>query len=101
MAQAIRAGTIQEMSQYESVRAGDTIFMSAGTIHALGPGLLVYEVQESSDLTYRVYDWGRPQSATRVLHIDKSLAVADPTAGCRPVPLPALQDGQCPDPVPV
>lgn len=95
MAQAIRAGTVQELSQYESVRAGDTIFMSAGTIHALGPGLLVYEVQESSDLTYRVYDWGRPQSATRVLHIDKSLAVADPSAGRRPVPLPAFQDGQC------
>ena len=94
MAQAIRNGSIEKLSQYETVRAGDTIFMPAGTIHALGPGLLVYEVQESSDFTYRVFDWNRPQTPNRVLHIEKSLAVADPSAGSRPVPLPVLQDGQ-------
>jgi mannose-6-phosphate isomerase len=56
--------------------------------------LLVYEVQESSVLTYRVFDWNRPPRATRVLHIDKSLAVADPSAGSRPIPLPVLRNGQ-------
>ena len=56
--------------------------MPAGTLHALGPGLLVYEVQQTSNWTYRVYDWGRPQTEQRPLHIDKSIQVtrADFTA---------------------
>jgi mannose-6-phosphate isomerase len=52
----------------------------AGTIHALGPGLLVYEVQESSDITYRVFDWNRPASEGRKLHIEQSIQVIDPTS---------------------
>lgn len=80
LAEAIRGGTILDWVQYRDARAGDTVFMPAGTIHALGPGLLIYEVQQTSDLTYRVFDWNRPQTAERVLHIDKSLAVADPSA---------------------
>jgi len=95
LAHAIKLGTILDVSQYEKVQTGDTIFMRAGIIHALGPGLLVYEVQESSDLTYRVFDWNRSQTGRRVLHIDKSLAVADPTARSHPLPLPIMQDGQC------
>jgi mannose-6-phosphate isomerase len=51
--------------------------MPAGTIHALGPGLLVYEVQQTSDLTYRVFDWNRPQSDGRILHVEKSIAVTN------------------------
>lgn len=94
MAKAIREGSILDISQYETVQAGDTIFMRAGTIHALGPGLLVYEVQQSSDWTYRVFDWNRPQIGSRILHIDKSLAVADPGARSQPLALPPLQDGQ-------
>jgi mannose-6-phosphate isomerase len=94
LSRGIREGTILDLSKYEDVKAGDTIFMPAGTIHALGPGLLVYEVQQSSDLTYRVFDWNRPQTPTRVLHIDKSLAVVDPSAHSRPLPLPPLGDGQ-------
>ena len=54
--------------------------MPAGTLHALGPGSLVYEVQETFDLTYRIYDWGRPQRAGRMLHIEKSIAVTRPQA---------------------
>lgn len=53
------------------VQAGDVIFSPAGTIHALGPGILVAEVQQNSDTTYRVYDWGRP----RPIHVAKSLDV--------------------------
>ena len=94
MTTAIRRGTILGLSQYETVQTGDTLFMRAGTIHALGPGLLVYEVQQSSDLTYRVFDWNRPQTGTRVLHLDKSLAVVNPAATCQPQPMPPLQDGQ-------
>ncbi len=81
MAEAVRAGSIMDLVQFHPVQRGDTVFIRAGTLHALGPGLLIYEVQQTSDLTYRVYDWGRPQSNGRVLHIDKSLAVMDPQAG--------------------
>lgn len=53
------------------VKAGDVIFVPAGSIHALGPGIMVAEIQQNSDTTYRIYDWGRP----RPLHIEKSLQV--------------------------
>jgi mannose-6-phosphate isomerase len=76
LAETICAGTLLETVQRLPVQAGQTIFMSPGTIHALGPGLLIYEIQQTSDLTYRVYDWGRPQTETRRLHIDKALAVS-------------------------
>lgn len=94
LARAIREGTILDVSQYVPVQTGDTVFMRAGTIHALGPGLLVYEVQQTSDITYRVFDWNRPQTASRVLHIDKSLAVADPAASSQALSCPTLQDGE-------
>lgn len=93
LAQSIRNGTILETAQYLQVAAGDTIFIRPGTIHALGPGLLIYEVQQTSNLTYRVFDWGRPQTGGRVLHIDKSLAVADPAAEVKVVHQPAPLDG--------
>jgi mannose-6-phosphate isomerase len=51
--------------------------MPAGTMHALGPGLLIYEVQQTSDITYRVFDWNRPASAGRALHLEQSVAVTD------------------------
>jgi mannose-6-phosphate isomerase len=47
-------------------------------MHALGPGLLIYEIQQASDTTYRAYDWGRPQSPGRHLNIEESVAVARP-----------------------
>ena len=89
---AIRNGTIVDQLQVSPVSQGDTIFIRPGTIHALGPGLLIYEIQQTSDLTYRVFDWNRPLSAGRSLHIDKSLAVSDPSASVAPIPLPNLAD---------
>jgi mannose-6-phosphate isomerase len=74
---AIGKETILDLVEYHHVQKNDTIFMPAGTIHALGPGLLVYEVQQTSDLTYRVFDWNRPQANRRMLHIDKSIAVTN------------------------
>lgn len=53
------------------VKEGDTFFIRSGLLHAIGPGLVIYEIQQNSDTTYRVYDYGRP----RELHIDKSLDV--------------------------
>jgi mannose-6-phosphate isomerase len=77
---AIRAGTVLDLARHRDVRVGDTVFMPAGTLHALGPGLLIYEVQQTSDITYRVWDWDRPPSAGRALHIEQSIAVTDPAA---------------------
>jgi mannose-6-phosphate isomerase len=93
VAESIRNGTITEYVQYANVKQGDTIFMPAGTLHALGPGLLVYEVQQTSDWTYRVYDWGRPATEKRPLHIEKSIRVtrADFTAPITPPP--SIGDG--------
>lgn len=73
---------------------GDTVLIRAGVLHALGPGLLVYEIQQSSDLTYRVYDWDRPAAENRKLHIEQSLAVLDPSVAVRPVRNPDLRAGE-------
>ena len=94
LAQAIRDGSIINLAHYVDVQAGDTIFMPPGTIHAIGPGMLLYEVQQNSDHTYRVYDWGRPETPTRRLHIDKSIAVAQAQAAPVPLARPSLGDGQ-------
>ena len=93
VAKSIRIGTIIEHVQYAAVSAGDTIFMPAGTLHALGPGLLIYEVQQTSDLTYRVYDWGRPQTEKRPLHIEKSIAVTRADSSAPIIPMPECEDG--------
>ena len=90
---ALREGRLLDVLHYVPVGAGDTIFMRAGTVHALGPGLLLYEVQQTSDITYRVFDWNRPQTAGRELHIEKSLAVSDPHRTGRAEPAPTLTPG--------
>lgn len=95
LAQSIPNGTILDHVQYSDMHAGDSVFIRAGTVHALGPGLLLYEVQQTSDLTYRVFDWNRPETATRHLHIEKSLAVSNPQMEGQVIPLPALADGDC------
>jgi mannose-6-phosphate isomerase len=69
---------ILDLVERRSVKTGDSIFIAPGTIHALGPGLLIYEVQQNSDITYRVYDWDRPMDGTRKLHIDESIQVLNP-----------------------
>lgn len=91
---AIYDGTIESLLERHRVQAGDVVFIPAGAVHALGPGLLIYEVQQSSDLTYRVFDWNRPASAGRALHLEKSAAVArvDDEVAC--VPAPDIGHGQ-------
>ncbi len=70
---AIQNNKILDVIQWHQMNKNDCIYIPAGTIHALGPGLVVYELQQSSDLTYRVFDWDRPLSAGRELHIQKSI----------------------------
>ena len=69
------ANRIEHMMQYVPVQTGDFVFVQAGTMHALGPGVLIYELQQTSDTTYRVYDWGRVglDGKPRALHIDQAL----------------------------
>jgi mannose-6-phosphate isomerase len=65
-------GSIEELLRWWPVQAGDTLYIPAGTVHAIGPGLVLCEIQQASDVTYRLYDYGRP----RELHLEQSLAVA-------------------------
>jgi mannose-6-phosphate isomerase len=64
---------------YEQAHKGDVFFMPAGRVHALGPGILLAEIQETSDTTYRIYDWNRKDSKgnSRELHIEESLDAID------------------------
>lgn len=75
---SVRDGSILDCANRVPVARGDHVLIPAGTIHALGPDLLVFEVQESSDITYRVFDWNRPASQGRELHIEQSIQVIDP-----------------------
>lgn len=77
----IDAESIGERIVREPVRAGDIFFVPAGTVHAIGAGVLLYEVQQASDVTYRLYDWGRP----RELHLERGLEAADPASRARRV----------------
>ena len=91
--QAIRDGSVIDLVQFIHVVKGDTILMLPGTLHAIGPGLMLYEVQQTSDITYRVYDWKRPQTPERRLHIEESLVVADPRRVSKATALPEVKDG--------
>ncbi len=73
---AIKNGHLEELMQKISVKSGDFHHLPAGTVHALGAGVMVAEIQTPSDTTYRVYDWGRVDSygKGRELHIDQALA---------------------------
>lgn len=75
LATAIREGRVAEVAAMVPIRGGEAVLIPAGTLHALGPGLLLYEIQQESDTTYRAYDWGRPQSTGRKLHIEESVEV--------------------------
>jgi mannose-6-phosphate isomerase len=79
LAAAIRENRVEPLLVYAEVVPGDVLFVRPNTIHALGPGVLIYEIQQSSDLTYRLYDWGRTDlnGTPRTLHIDKGVAVAN------------------------
>jgi mannose-6-phosphate isomerase len=77
---AFHAGRIEDTLHSFEAKGGDCIFIPAGTIHAAGAGLAIFEVQQTSDITYRLYDWGRVDSKTgkaRQLHIDQALECLD------------------------
>jgi mannose-6-phosphate isomerase len=67
--EGIRSGTLEQSLNLIGVSAGDMIFVDAGTVHAIWPGSILLEAQQNCDITYRLYDYGRP----RELHIEKGL----------------------------
>ena len=67
-------GSIEHLMNWVPVRAGDFVFVPAGTIHAAGAGLALLELQQNADVTYRIYDYGRP----RELHLDEAIQVSRP-----------------------
>lgn len=84
--QSIENGTVEKFLQKIPVRRDDVFYVEAGTIHAIGAGTLLAEIQENSNLTYRLYDYDRMERTgkKRELHVDKALAVANLTGSTEP-----------------
>lgn len=93
---AIDEGTLEDYVNRVPVAAGDVIYNPAGTLHAVGAGIILFEIQQSSDLTYRVYDYHRRDAAgnKRELHVDKALDVLDFHAGEQAKVHPTARDEQ-------
>lgn len=85
-------GNIVDLLDWQPVAVGDVFYSPAGTIHAIGAGVSVIEVQQNLDLTYRLYDYGRP----RELHLDQGLGVARRSPGdCRQATSPIQRNRDC------
>ena len=86
--EGIHKGTLEDSLNTLPVSLGDMIFVDAGTVHAIWPGAILLETQQNCDLTYRMYDYGRP----RELHIEKSLEATKLTTRAGKVPPKVLAD---------
>jgi len=73
MRAAAKDGSIEDLLTWHNVKAGDFFYIPANTVHAIGPGVAIIEIQQNSDITYRLYDYGRP----RELHLEEGMEVAD------------------------
>lgn len=87
---AIANETVEECLHVIEPKVGDCVFIPAGTVHALGAGLLVAEIQQASNTTFRLYDWGRvgADGKPRQLHVEQALEVIDFSGGPRPLQTP-------------
>jgi mannose-6-phosphate isomerase len=84
--EATRTGEVERLLNWIEVHPGETYFTPAHTVHAIGAGIVLYEIQQNSDVTYRLWDYGRP----RELHVDKAVPISDLTVhpgAARPVPI--------------
>jgi mannose-6-phosphate isomerase len=99
---ALAAGTVADCLHRFEPCSGDCVFLPAGTVHAVGGGVLMAEVQQTSDATYRLFDWNRRDThgRARPLHIDEALACIDwrqgPVAPVRAVGFPVTQEADGP-----
>lgn len=95
LATAIEQGRVERCLHKVEVVSGDCLFIPAGTVHAIGEGVLLAEVQQSSDLTFRLFDWNRVdrEGRRRPLHIAQSLAVIDFNRGPVGRVVPVVDEG--------
>jgi mannose-6-phosphate isomerase len=71
--EATRSGEIEQLLNWVPVRGGETYFVPAHTVHAIGGGIVLFEIQQNSDVTYRLWDYGRP----REIHVEQAVPIAD------------------------
>ena len=95
VAQALDQARLAQVLNRRPVKAGETYLIEPGTVHSPGPGITLFEVQQASDVTYRLYDWDRPglDGQPRPLHIAQALEVLDPTAPAEPRAVRLDQEG--------
>ena len=86
---AITDGTLEEKLEMVPVSVGDMLFVDAGTVHAIGPGVVLLETQQTSDRTYRMFDYGRP----RELHVEQGIGVTKRVATRASKVAPRVIDG--------
>ena len=93
-AAAIREGRLTELLQWVPVKRGEAYLIPAGTVHAIGAGCLICEIQQNSNITYRVYDYDRrdKDGNPRQLHVEKALAVSNLEKKALPAPIPDGED---------
>jgi mannose-6-phosphate isomerase len=93
---ALEAGTVADCLHHFAPRPGDCVFLPAGTVHAVGGGVLFAEIQQTSDATFRLFDWNRrdAQGKSRELHIEQALACINWNAGpVQPIRVASYPDG--------
>lgn len=75
----LKNGTLKEILNYEDVKKGDVFYIPAGRVHALGPGILLAEIQQTADTTYRIFDWDRADDKgnSRELHTEEAVDAID------------------------
>jgi mannose-6-phosphate isomerase len=88
LAASVADDTMEDLVEKVPVSVGDMLFVDAGTVHAIGPGVVLLETQQTSDVTYRLYDYGRP----RELHLEQGMKVIRPKTAAGKVP-PKQMDG--------
>ena len=78
---AVNDGTVEELLSFKEVKRGEIFFIPSGTIHAIGAGVVIFEIQQNSTLTYRLYDYMRrdKDGNLRELHVEKAMKVSDLT----------------------
>lgn len=81
LANAALDGSVEALMDWKPVQRGDFFYIPAGTVHAIGAGVSLIEIQQNADITYRLYDYGRP----RELHLDAGVAVSKPAPYVHPL----------------
>lgn len=87
---AAKDGSLPKLLRFLPLDPGGAVFVPSGTVHAIGPGLILFEIQQSADTTYRLFDWGRD----RELHLEMGLRCADLRAAAPSPAPPPVAEGQ-------